>query len=141
MAWPSEPRPALILAAALCLPSCAGVVKTGPCDDAGTVHPVDAARVDDAGSDVFPDIAVPDVGVDANGGACVDDDQCEGAETCQSGVCCAGLFHEGVCFCGHGAGCDLFHVCCTTPASPDLPSCIENAISCCGAPYGAPCGP
>jgi hypothetical protein len=85
----------------------------------------------DAGFDV--------AGIDVYVPPCVDQNDCEGAETCQQGVCCAGVLLNGKCTCGHGPGCDLFHLCCTTASSPALAVCASDSYDCCGAFQGPMC--
>ncbi len=55
----------------------------------------DSAAADDAG---FPH--------------CKTTDDCFMAQSCQAGLCCAGVVTNGQCSCGASAGCDIRSVCC-----------------------------
>jgi hypothetical protein len=118
--------------------ACSGsiAVEASVCADAsGTMdvaaEPETGRESMDAGFDV--------AAIDVYAPACFDDNDCEGAETCQEGVCCAGLFASGKCTCGHGPGCDLFHLCCKVASSPSLAVCASDSYECCGGFQGAQC--
>lgn len=82
-------------------------------------------------------------GAGSSGGSsfspCTSSQDCWGAETCQQGLCCAGVYANGACTCGAEPECDLSHICCKPKGSdPNMGlTCVPAALAMgeCAGPF------
>lgn len=118
----------------------AGVVLVTACGgiahrDREHADGTDAAADADAGFDTArftPCVARRRVEDDAGPLVCHTHADCTGAETCQSGVCCAGEVVGGVCHCGGGDGCTAGKICCLPTGATGTTSatCVSQLGQC-----------